>query len=103
MKPKTVAVVLLGAGLSMDILKGTGIDIIDKRLHFNWGYHDGAADAKDGQQKSHFNCEGYGTPETAAVYAAGYKAGSQDVYNGAYKNNSTDAWEAFEQERRNGN
>ena len=68
-----------------------GLD--NQRIRFNWGYHDGASDVRNG----------YRTAEQQALfiehhfdraYADGYRAGLTDQAAGKYANNSNDAWQS---------
>ncbi len=63
---------------------------VEPRLRFNWGFHDGAADAKWSRPYSHKHFD--------AVYLAGRQAGYVVAQNGEYTVNtkSDDAWKSYQ-------
>ncbi len=68
------------------------------RVRFNWGYHDGAWDTKNGRPR----CDTLQGPQSLtqvsreydAAYYNGYIAGKDHMRDGLYAGNSENAWRA---------
>src|SRR5713101_1892760 len=94
MSVRRTVVFLTGAMTSADAAQFIEAREPLPRLHFNWGYHEGAQD-KLHQKPRRMEFSGCGRSVAAATeYAAGYEYGWQDGLNGVYANDSTDAWQA---------
>ena len=65
------------------------------RIHFNWGYHDGAGDVRNGRVRLGIPTgELFALPAANRAYCSGYHAGVNDARDGGYAQDSTAAWEA---------
>jgi hypothetical protein len=65
------------------------------RVHFNWGYHDGAHDALNGRRRDGIpQGELFALPPADVAYCTGYRAGLADAQDGRYEGDSTAAWQA---------
>jgi hypothetical protein len=73
----------------------TGHSSLDEpRVRFNWGYHDGANDAKAGRQPM------WTAPHHDPVYEAGYRKGRSHVeVSDTYTGDSSQAWEQYTEGR----
>ena len=60
----------------------------EPQIRFNWGYHDGAADAERNR-----TAEWAGKPHFDPTYEAGYHAGHADQAAGTYTGWSASAWQ----------
>lgn len=65
-------------------------DGFDPRVRFNWGYHEGARD-RDAQRMER-------TQFDDGFYGKGYGYGYEDVYQGRYEGDSSNAWVDYEAE-----
>lgn len=59
----------------------------EAQRHFNWGYHDGASDHKNGRR-----CKWARVHHYNVVYRQGYLAGFDASLAGEYDGDSTSAW-----------
>lgn len=79
--------------------EGKGEAAFGPRVHFNWGYHDGARDHAAGRPRAITDGFRHDLETVSRArhfwYASGYEAGLAAAAAGAYAGNSKSAWERF--------
>lgn len=72
---------------------------VEQQIQFNWGYHDGAADQRNGRQRREVGKHLFALPKNDQPYRAGYEAGYRAAAEGLYVVDSGEAWGEFESDR----
>lgn len=99
-KTNKVLCVIGGIVSAFDLIRSVGgIEVFDQRMRFNWGYHEGAEEAKRRLTKQ-TDFSGQGPSGVVEFFTAGYMHGWEDQCNGVYKNSSAGAWDAYQVECR---
>lgn len=73
---------------------------LEQQIQFNWGYHDGAADQRNGRRRREMGTHLFALPKVEQLYRAGYEAGYMAAAEGIYEVNSGEVWGEFEDARR---